>query len=81
MSSRARSSDGSTLPSARVTIRPTVDKEIIAFAGRDTKTDENGFIDFDGVLPGLEYWIWERKSKAARRSGASTSFTVVLAEE
>ena len=49
--------DGTVIPDAEFRIDPIVDGERISDVDIERHTDENGLLELDGIIPGLEYHL------------------------
>lgn len=77
--------DGSAPTNASMLVYPVVEGEVIYAAKREVRSDGDGFVGLDGIVPGLEYMVQEDAARAGRRraSGGERKepFRVVLAPE
>ena len=69
---------GEVIPDMSFSIRPMVDEEQIWPAERTGRTDERGVLEIDGILPGLEYYLYERSDKQPGRLPEGTKEPVKL---
>ena len=60
--------DGTALASARITLKPVVGNEVLNRAEEKASTDDEGFLQVEGVMPGLEYLI-AGEAGQSRRTG------------
>ena len=49
--------DGNAVPNTEFRTQPMVEGERISAADRKARTDENGLLELDGIVPGLEYYL------------------------
>jgi hypothetical protein len=52
-----RDEDGNVIADTRFNIDPVVEGERISSVDRQGRTDENGLLELDGIVPGLEYYL------------------------
>jgi hypothetical protein len=57
---------GFLLSGTRLRIRPTLKGHRMPRCERNARTDEQGLLEIDGILPGLEYLLQETASRPAR---------------
>jgi hypothetical protein len=55
-----------------LTVSPLVGGERIALAERSARTDENGLLEIDGIVPGLEYYLSSAEPEARARLTSSS---------
>ena len=71
-----RDEGGNVIPEKEFRIEPMVEGERIWPADRKGRTDENGLLEMDGIVPGLEYYLSSVESDS--RSPEARSRRVAL---
>jgi beta-lactamase regulating signal transducer with metallopeptidase domain len=53
--------DGSPLPNLQLSLMPFLEDRTIVFCQRRVKTDKNGQLHLKGILPGIKYYVRDRR--------------------
>ncbi|KPK43103.1 MAG: hypothetical protein AMJ65_06800 [Phycisphaerae bacterium SG8_4] len=70
---------GNVVPDRDFAVSPLVEGERIWSAERKARTDENGLLEMDGIVPGLEYYLSSvEPEKGTRPSLEATSTRIAL---
>ncbi len=69
-----KNSKGDVLANTSLNIRPVVQGQEMGFAERAAASDDQGRLELDGIVPGLEYAVREAISEERRAANANTRF-------